>query len=66
MRVTRTPHRKEESTMKLYKKSERKLKTADLLKTFRACGHETRHIGEFDRWKDLSDGGRLQVKIQKE
>ena len=48
--------------MKLYKKSERLLKTAATLKSFRAIGFTTKHIGEYDRWKEL-ENGRLQVKI---
>lgn len=48
--------------MKLYKKSERLLKTAATLKSFRAIGFTTKHIGEWDRWKELEDG-RIQVKI---
>ena len=49
--------------MKLYKKAERNLKVSAILKSFREIGYKTRHIGEWDRWKELSDGGRLQVKI---
>lgn len=49
--------------MKLYKKAERALKVVAMLKTFKETGYKTRHIGEWDRWKELPDGGRLQVKI---
>lgn len=49
--------------MKLYKKAERNLKVSATLKAFREIGYKTRHVGEWDRWKELSDGGRLQVKI---
>lgn len=48
--------------MKLYKKSERLFKTAATLKSFRAIGFTTKHIGEWDRWKEI-ENGRLQVKI---
>ena len=51
------------ANMKLYKKAERILKVGAMLKTFKETGYKTRHIGEWDRWKELSDGGRLQVKI---
>ena len=49
--------------MKLYKKADRKLNVANMLKAFKDCGFRSKHIGEWDKWKDLYDGGRLQVKI---
>ena len=49
--------------MKLYAKENRTIKTATLLQVMRESGYTTRHIGEWDRWKDMRDGGRLQVKI---
>lgn len=51
------------ANMKLYKKSERILKVSATLKAFKEIGYKTRHIGEWDRWKELSNGGRMQVKI---
>ena len=50
------------TNMKLFKKSERGLKVADMLHTFRECGYTTRHIGEWCRWKEI-EYGRIQVKI---
>lgn len=49
--------------MKLYAKDERKAETSSMLKVMRECGYSTKHVGEWDRWKEMSIGGRLQVKI---
>lgn len=53
--------------MKLYKKSERQIKASAYLKCMRKMGFTTKHIGEWDKWKelknDLGDFGKLQVKL---
>lgn len=51
------------ANMKLTKKADRVLKVSATLAGFREIGYKTRHIGEWDRWKELSTGGRLQVKL---
>lgn len=49
--------------LEIIKVSERKMKASEYFSVFRKCGWKTNHLGEYDKWKDLSDGGRLQVKI---
>lgn len=49
--------------MKLYAKENRMVQASDMLNAMREAGYETKHIGEWDRWKELRVGGRLQVKI---
>lgn len=49
--------------MELFKKSERQIKASSMLKTFRTIGGTTKSIGEYMKWKDLSDGSRLSVSI---
>lgn len=51
------------ANMKLTKKADRVLKVSATLAGFREIGYKTRYIGEWDRWKELSTGGRLQVKL---
>jgi len=51
------------ANMKLFKKADRVLDVSTILKAYRQVGFKTKHIGEWDRWKELSIGGRLQVKI---
>lgn len=49
--------------MKLYKRSERTLDTRTLLTALKKTGHTVSRVGEWSRWRELSIGGRLQVKI---
>ena len=48
--------------MKLYKKSERTIKTEPMLSAYREGGFETTNIGTYCKWKELQDG-RVQVKM---
>ena len=47
----------------ILKKSERSLKSNEMIRMFKQLGYSIKNLGEYDKWKDLSDGGRLQVKI---
>lgn len=49
--------------MTLTKKSDRVLKTAAFIKAIRSVGGDVKNLGEFRRWKELSDGSRLSVSL---
>lgn len=49
--------------MKLYKKDERKLQTAHIIKSFKSTGFTVKNLGTWCKWKDLGDYGKLQVKM---
>ena len=49
--------------MKLYAKAERTIRTNVMLSAFKKADFTVRRIGEWDKWKELSIGGRLQVKM---
>ena len=49
--------------MKLMKKAERTTRIWAMKKTAEKLGHKTTNLGEYCKWKNLSDGGRLQVKL---
>lgn len=49
--------------MKLYKNSERSLKINDMLNAYKHMGFASKNLGRWCKWKELRDGGRLQVKL---
>lgn len=49
--------------MTLLKKSDRVLKTAAFIKAIRSVGGDVKNLGEFRKWKELSDGSRLSVSL---
>ena len=49
--------------MKLFKKNERSLNASHMRATFRKCGYTVIKVGTYCKWKDLPDGGRLQVEL---
>lgn len=42
--------------MKLFKKSERKIRTADMINTWKVVGCHVKNLGEYKRWVELEDG----------
>ena len=48
--------------MTLYKKSDRVLKTAEVIRGLKAIGCTFKELGEYSKWKEVQDG-RLQVTI---
>ena len=49
--------------MKLYAKSERTISTSRLLDTFRSGGCKVGKVGEWCKWKEIYDGGKVQLKM---
>lgn len=49
--------------LQLLKRKERHLKVSKFLQTMRQLKAETKEIGEYKKWKELSDGSRLSVSI---
>lgn len=46
----------------IFKKSERNLNATQMLSVFRQMNYQTKHIGEFDKWKE-ANGIKYQAKI---
>ena len=49
--------------LQLLKRKERTLKVSNFLQTMRQMQGETKEIGEYTKWKELSDGSRLSVSV---
>ena len=49
--------------MNLTKKADRILNASSAIKTYKRLGMTHKNLGEFCKWKDLRDGGRMQVKM---
>lgn len=49
--------------LQLLKRKERVLKVSTFLQTMRQMQAETKEIGEYTKWKELSDGSRLSVSV---
>lgn len=49
--------------LQLLKRKERALKVSTFLQTMRQMQAETKEIGEYTKWKELSDGSRLSVSV---
>ncbi len=50
--------------MKMIKRSERTIKARHMIAGFKNFGGESKLIGEYSKWKELSDGSRLQVSYE--
>ena len=49
--------------MKLFKKSERTIRTDVYLANMRKIGFKTKLVGEYKKWKELRDGGRVSLTM---
>lgn len=49
--------------LQLLKRKERLLEVSTFLQTMRQLHNETKKIGEYTKWKELSDGSRLAVSV---
>lgn len=49
--------------LQLLKRKERFLKVSTFLQTMRQFNNKTEEIGEYTKWKELSDGSRLAVSV---
>lgn len=49
--------------IEIIKMKDRTLDASLAFKAMRDCGWKTKHIGEFDKWKDSCNGVRRQAKV---
>lgn len=49
--------------LQLLKRKERHLKVSNFLQTMRQMQAETKEVGEYKKWKELSDGSKLSVSV---
>lgn len=49
--------------MEFYKNSERNINARHIRKAFKATGYSVKEIGEYSKWQELRNGGKLQVTL---